>query len=73
MRARLRTVRAGEAMALAVPWWRARWLVITGAVLWWLLTYVFWLAVAVVAVALAIVSAVLMAAGVLAHFVGDSR
>jgi hypothetical protein len=73
MRARLRIVRPGEAMAVAVPWWRARWLMITGAVLWWLLTYIFWLAVAVVVVVLVIIGAVLVAIGVLAHFVGESR
>jgi hypothetical protein len=69
----LRIVGPGEAVAVAIPWWRARWLVITGKVVWWLLTFVVQLAIAVVAVALAIVGAVLMAAGVFAHFVGDSR
>jgi hypothetical protein len=44
-----------------------------GKVMWWLLTFVVQLAIAVVAVALAIVGAVLMAAGVFAHVVGDSR
>jgi hypothetical protein len=63
----------GEAVATVVPWWRARWLVITGAVLWWLLTYLFWLAVAVVAVALALIGIVLMAVGVATQFVGESR
>jgi hypothetical protein len=73
MRPRLRIIRHGEAVAVAVPWWRARWLVITEAVLWWLLTYIFWLAVAVVVVALAIIGAVLFAVGVATHFVGESR
>jgi hypothetical protein len=53
----------------AVPWWQARWLVITGKVLWWLLTFAVELAVAVVAVALAIIGAVLIGAGGLSHFV----
>jgi hypothetical protein len=69
----LRVVRPGEAVAVVVPWWRARWLMITGAVLWWLLTYLFWLVVAVVGVALAIIGAVLMGVGLMAHFVGNSR
>jgi hypothetical protein len=73
MRPQLHIVRPEEAVAVAVPWWRARWLVITGAMLWWLLTYLFWLAVAVVVVALVIIGAVLTAVGVATHFVGDSR
>lgn len=73
MRVALRLVRVEETAATVVPWWRARWLVITGKVLWWLLTYLFWLAVAVVAVALAIISAVLVAVGVMAHVAGESR
>jgi hypothetical protein len=73
MRTRLQIVRTGEAVAVTVPWWRARWLVITGAVLWWLLTYLFWLAVAVVVVALVLISALLMGLGVMSHFAGESR
>ena len=73
MRARLQIVRSRDAVAVVVPWWRARWLVIMGAVLWWLLTYLFWLAVAVVVVALFMIGAVLMALSIATHFVGDSR
>jgi uncharacterized membrane protein len=73
MRAALRIVRAEDVGVAGIPWWRARWLVITGAVLWWLLTYLFWLAVAVVIVALFIVGGLLKAGGIMAHFAGESR
>ena len=73
MRAHLQIIRPGTTAVPVVPWWRARGVVITAKVLWWLLTYVFWVAVGVVAVALAIIGAVLFALGVMAHFAGESR
>jgi hypothetical protein len=58
-----------EPAVTAVPWWQARWLVTTGKVVWWLLTFAEQLAVAVVAVALVIIGAVLIGMGVMGHFV----
>jgi hypothetical protein len=71
--ARLRIVRPEEVVAVAVPWYQARWLKITGQVLWWLLTFLLELAVAVVCAAAVIISVVLTAIGVMAHFAGNSR
>jgi hypothetical protein len=74
MRPALRIVRRVDAVVLtAVPWWRAPWLVTTGKVLWWVLTFGWWLAVAVVGVAVALISAVMFAMGIMAQFVGGRR
>jgi hypothetical protein len=56
-----------------VPWYQARWVGITGAVLWWLLTFAWGLAKAMVIVMLAIIGVVLMIVVVLTHFVGGPR
>jgi hypothetical protein len=72
-RTRLRIVRPEDAVAAAAPWYQARWLTITGHVVWWLLTFLVELAIAVMTVALIIISVVLAAMGVMAHFAGDSR
>jgi hypothetical protein len=58
---------------VAVPWYRRRWVHITGAVLWWLLTFVWGLAVAVVAVVLFMLGALMMFMGVMNDLVGRSR
>lgn len=63
----------GAESLAAVPWWRAPWVITTGKVVWWVMTYLFWLAVAVGGVALAIISAVMFAMGIMARFVGDAR
>jgi hypothetical protein len=69
----LRIIRPETPVAACRPWWRARGLMVTGAVLWWLLTFAWGLAKALVVVALAIIGAVLMVVGILTHFVGGSR
>jgi hypothetical protein len=69
MRPRLRVV-SPQAVAV-VPWYQARWVGITGAVLWWLLTFAFWLTVYVVIAAVFILGIVLTVVGFMAHVVGD--
>jgi hypothetical protein len=71
MRPRLRVVSPQE--VAVVPWYRERWVVIAAAVLWWIATYLFWLAVAVVITAVFLFGLVLTLVGVMAHFVGESR
>ena len=56
-----------------VPWYRARWLLLTGVVLWWVLTCLVGLAVALVKVTLMMVAGVLLIMGFLSHFVGGPR
>ena len=52
------------------PWYHTRQAVMTGKVLWWLLTFLWGLAGAIVAVVVFLVGVVLIVLGVLAHFVG---
>ena len=73
MRAALRIVRTEETAAPVVRWYRWRGVVLTGKVVWWVVTYLFWLAVAVVVAALVIIGAVLSAMGIMTHVAGDDR
>lgn len=73
MRPALRLVEKDEVVVSSLPWWRAPWLVMTGNVVWWLVTFAVQLAVAVIGVALAILGGILMALGIMSHFVGSSK
>jgi hypothetical protein len=74
MRPALRIVHREEAVApVAVPWWRRRGVVVTAKMTWWLVTFLFWLAVAVIFVAGLIILGLLTALGVGSHFAGESK
>lgn len=69
MRPTFAMVRHDQAAAITVPWWQARWLKITGRVLWWLLTFAWEVAVATVAVLMFLGGVLLIMVGVFSHFV----
>jgi hypothetical protein len=64
---RLRVVHPEE---MVTPWYKTRPAVITGKVLWWLLTFLWGLTKALAMVLVVLVSVVLMMVGFVAHFVG---
>ena len=56
--------------AVVTPWYKTRRALMTGKVLWWLLTFLWGLAKAMVIVLALIVGVLLMAIGIMTHFVG---